>query len=175
MGNGMRRVPNEAAVIGSGPNGLAAAIALARADFQVTVYEAEAVPGGGARTLELTLPGFQNDFGSSVHPMAAGSPFFRQLPLAEHGLEWIHQPVEMAHPLDDGSDVLLLRDLDQHCQMLGQDGAAWRRILGPLARNWWELVEDALQPLSLVPHHPLLLAHLGRWGTMPASLLAKSG
>ena len=170
----MRRVPNEAAVIGSGPNGMAAAIALARADLQVTVYEAEAVPGGGARTLELTLPGFQNDFGSSVHPMAAGSPFFRQLPLAEHGLEGIHQPVEMAHPLDDGTAVLLLRDLDQHCQMLGQDGAVWRRILGPLARNWWELVEDALQPLSPVPHHPLLLAHLGRWGAMPASLLAKS-
>ncbi|MDQ1453038.1 MAG: hypothetical protein QOK38_2904, partial [Acidobacteriaceae bacterium] len=87
-----------AAVVGAGPNGLAAAITLAQAGMAVTVYEAEAVAGGGARTLELTLSGFRHDFGSSVHPMAAGSPFFRTLPLAAHGLEWIYSPAALAHP-----------------------------------------------------------------------------
>lgn len=164
---------DRAIVVGAGPNGLAGAITLARAGMAVTVYEAEQVPGGGARTLELTLPGFQHDFGASIHPMAIGSPCFRNLPLADHGLEWIHQPAELAHPLDDGTAVLLLRDLDEHSQLLGKDGAAWRRILGPLARHWWELAEDALAPLSPWPKHPLLMAHLGLWGSMPASLLAR--
>jgi phytoene dehydrogenase-like protein len=164
---------HRAAVVGAGPNGLAGAITLAQAGVAVTVYEAEAIAGGGARTLELTLPGFRNDFGSAVHPMAAGSPFFRQLPLAAHGLEWIHSPAAMAHPLEDGSAVLLMHDLDEQCRLLGEDGAGWRRMLEPLARHWWDLTEDILQPLSLVPRHPLLLARMGACGALPASTLAR--
>jgi phytoene dehydrogenase-like protein len=162
-----------AAVVGSGPNGLAAAITLAQAGVPVTVYEAEPIPGGATRTLELTLPGFLHDFGSAVFPMAVGSPFFRKLPLAAHGLRWIHSPVAMAHPLDDGTAVLLLRDLDEQCRLLGEDGAAWRRILGPLSRGWWALAEDILQPLSLLPRHPLLLARMGACGALPATVLAR--
>jgi phytoene dehydrogenase-like protein len=162
-----------AAVVGAGPNGLAAAITLAQAGMAVTVYEAEAVAGGGARTLELTLPGFRHDFGSSVHPMAAGSPFFRTLPLAAHGLEWIYSPSALAHPLDDGTAVLLVHDLDEQCQMLGEDGAGWRRILEPLSRRWWALAEDILQPVSPLPRHPLLLARMGAWGALPAAALGR--
>src|SRR6266700_2549181 len=98
-------------VIGSGPNGLAAAIVLAQAGFAVEVFEAEAEPGGAARTLPLTLPGFLHDFGSAVHPLAAGSPFFSTLPLADYGLRWMHGQSPLAHPLDDGTAVILERDL----------------------------------------------------------------
>lgn len=167
----MRGSPENAVVVGAGPNGLAAAITLAQAGLPVTVYEAEAVPGGGARTLDLTLPGFHHDFGSSVHPMAVGSPFFRDQPLAAHGLDWIHQPAALAHPFDDGTAVLLVRDLEEQCRMLGEDAGAWRRIVGPSARNWWALAEDFLQPLSPWPRHPLLLAQMGMWGALPASVL----
>lgn len=161
-----------AAVIGAGPNGLSAAITLAQAGIQVTVYEAEPVPGGGARTLELTLPGFRNDFGSAVYPLALGSPFFRKLPLASHGLEWIHSPIALAHPFDDGSAVVLMRDLEEQCRLLDEDGEAWRRLLGPFARHWWALTDDILQPLSPLPRHPLLLARMGACGALPATLLA---
>lgn len=162
-----------AAVVGAGPNGLAAAITVAQAGMPVTVYEAESVAGGGARTLELTIPGFRHDFGSAVHPTGVGSPFFRTLPLAAHGLEWIHSPVAMAHPLDDGTAVLLVRDLDEQCRLLGDDGAAWRRILGPLSRNWWALAEDILSPLLLLPRYPLLLARIGAYGALPAAALER--
>src|SRR6202030_211236 len=99
--------------------GLAAAIVLAKAGWHVDVLEAEPQPGGAARTLELTLPGFRHDFGSAVHPLAAGSPFFSTLPLAEHGLQWIHSPSVLAHPLDDGTAVLLDRDFEQMKDALG--------------------------------------------------------
>src|SRR3989440_8045849 len=108
-------------VIGAGPNGLAAAIVLAQAGLSVDVFEAEPQPGGAARTLELTLPGFLHDFGSAVHPLAAGSPFFSSLPLGEHGLEWIHSPAPLAHPLDGGRALMLERDLSAAGQWLGQD------------------------------------------------------
>src|SRR6202008_577129 len=117
---------DRASIIGSGPNGLAAAIVLAQAGLDVDVYEAEAEPGGGARTLPLTLPGFLHDFGSAVLPMAAGSPFFSTLPLAAHGLEWIYGDSPLAHPLDDGSAVILERDLGEAEQAFGADGKAWR-------------------------------------------------
>jgi phytoene dehydrogenase-like protein len=162
-----------AAVVGSGPNGLAAAITLAQAGVPVVVYEAESIPGGGVRTLELTLPGFRHDFGSAVYPIAVGSPFFRKLPLAAYGLDWIHSPAAMAHPLDDGTAVLLMRDLDEQCRLLEQDGAAWRRILEPLSRRWWALADDILQPLSPLPRHPLLLARMGACGALPALVLAR--
>jgi phytoene dehydrogenase-like protein len=112
----------KAHVIGAGPNGLAAAIVLAQAGLEVEVFEAESQPGGAARTMELTLSGFHHDFGSAVHPMAAGSPFFSTLPLRDYGLEWIHSPVPLAHPLDDGTVVLLERNFDNAQAALGDDG-----------------------------------------------------
>src|SRR5207245_4453622 len=103
--------PPTSCVIGAGPNGLAAAIVLAQAGLQVEVFEAEPTPGGAARTMELTLPGVLHDFGSAVHPLGAGSPFFSSLPLHGYGLEWIYSPAPLAHPLDAGTAVILERDL----------------------------------------------------------------
>ena len=162
----------QAAVVGAGPNGLAAAITLAHAGASVRVYEAEEIAGGAVRTLELTLPGFRHDFGSAVHPTAVGSPFFRTLPLAEYGLEWIHSSIAMAHPLDDGTAVLLVRDLDEQCSLLGEDGEGWRRLLEPFSRHWWALAKDILEPLTPLPRHPLLMARIGACGALPATVLA---
>src|ERR1700758_4455933 len=114
----------KACVVGSGPNGLAAAIGLAQAGLQVDVFEAEATPGGAVRTMELTLPGFRHDFGSAVYPLGAGAPFFSSLPLREHGLEWIHSPAPLAHPLDDGTAVVLERGLADAQRSLEPDGSA---------------------------------------------------
>src|SRR5437660_3136130 len=105
------KLHGKACVVGAGPNGLAAAIVLAQAGLQVDVFEAEPTAGGAVRTLELTLPGFRHDFGSAVYPLGAGSPFFSSIPLAEYGLQWIHSPAPVAHPLDDGTAVVLERDL----------------------------------------------------------------
>lgn len=147
-----------ACVVGAGPNGLAAAIALAQSGVEVRVFEAEPQPGGAARTMELTLPGFHHDFGSAVHPMAAGSPFFSTLPLADFGLEWIHPPAPLAHPMDDGSAVLLERNFDDAEAALDEDGPAWRRMMEPAAANWSEFARDVLRPLPVCPNHPLLLS-----------------
>ncbi|MFP5249560.1 MAG: phytoene desaturase family protein, partial [Acidobacteriota bacterium] len=163
-----------ACVIGSGPNGLAAAIVLAQAGLRVEVYEAEAEPGGAARTLPLTLPGFLHDFGSAVHPFAAGSPFFATLPLADYGLEWVHGEAALAHPLDDGSAVVLDRDLAATARALGADGAHWRRLVEPAASHWEQLAEDALAPALHVPHHPLLMARFGLGALESALALARS-
>jgi len=152
---------NRACVIGSGPNGLAAAIVLAQAGLRVDVYEAESEPGGATRTLPLTLPGFLHDFGSAVHPFAAGSPFFSTLPLAEHGLEWIHGEAPLAHPLDDGTAVFLERDLAATERALGKDGDAWRKLMQPAAAHWREFAEDSLGPLLHMPHHPMRMAKFG--------------
>lgn len=148
-------------VIGAGPNGLAAAIVLAQAGLEVRVFEAEPQPGGGARTLPLTLPGFLHDFGSAIHPMAAGSPFFRSLPLAEHGLELIHPPAPLAHPLDDGTAIMLERDIDATAAGLGSDGGGWRKLFAPIAENWFKLGPDLLGPVLLPKRHPIKLARFG--------------
>src|ERR1700728_4959009 len=123
----------KACVAGAGPNGLAAAIVLSQAGLQVDVLEAQSSPGGAARTLDLTLSGFRHDFGSAIYPMGAGSPFFSSLPLANHGLEWIHSPAALAHPLDDGTAVILERDLDITKASLGIDGPAWDKLMRPFA------------------------------------------
>jgi phytoene dehydrogenase-like protein len=147
-------------VIGSGPNGLAAAIMLARAGRRVTVYEAEEQIGGGTRSAELTLPGFLHDICSAVHPMAVSSPCFEQFPLFVHGLEWIHPDAPLAHPLDDGSAVMLERSVDATARNLAMDGNAWRRLMEPLASGWAHLRRDVLA-VPRLPHHPLLMARFG--------------
>ena len=164
---------NRAVVVGSGPNGLAAAITLAQAGLQVEVFEAESQPGGGARTMELTLPGFRHDFGSAVHPMAAGSPFFSTLSLGEYGLEWIHSPTPLAHPLDDGTAVMLERDLKDASRALGEDGRAWNRLMRPIVENWPGFASDILRPVLKVPYHPLLLAKFGLQALPSANFLAR--
>ena len=160
-----------ACVIGAGPNGLAAAIVLAQAGLRVEVLEAEAEPGGAVRTLPLTLPGFQHDFGAAVMPMAAGSPFFRTLPL---DVEWVHGEAPLAHPLDDGSAVLLQRSLDDAERTLGEDGHAWRGLMDPLVEHWADFTEETLGPMLRMPRHPLRLAHFGLVGLQPAAMLAKA-
>jgi phytoene dehydrogenase-like protein len=161
-----------ACVIGAGPNGLAAAIVLAQAGLQVEVFEAEPHPGGAARTLELTIPGFLHDFGSAVHPLAVGSPFFSSLPLAKYGLDWIHSPLALAHPLDDGTAVTLERDLSASCAALGRDGKAWRRLMAPLARHWPVLSAEVLRPIHILSRHPWLLARFGLSALPPANTVS---
>jgi phytoene dehydrogenase-like protein len=151
----------KACVIGAGPNGLAAAIVLAQAGVQVDVLEAEATAGGAVRTLELTLPGFRHDFGAAVYPLGVGSPFFSSLPLGEHGLEWIHSPAPVAHPLDDGTAVVLERDLGAARESLGVDGVAWDRLMRPFVERWAEFAPEVLRPVSLFPGHPWLMARFG--------------
>jgi phytoene dehydrogenase-like protein len=163
----------DAVVVGSGPNGLAAAITLARAGCSVVVYEANATIGGGARSAELTLPGFLHDICSAVHPLAAGSPFFNTLPLEKHGLTWIHPEIPLAHPLDDGTAACLYRDIDVTAQRLSGDSSAYERLMKPLARNWESLSTEFLQPMLHWPQDPITLAHFGILALCPATLLAK--
>src|ERR1700732_5177682 len=134
----------KACVIGAGPNGWAAAIVLAQAGFHVDVLEVQAQLGGAARTMELTLPGFKHDFGSAVYPLGAGSPFLSSLPLSEHGLEWIHSPAALAHPLDDGTAVMLAHSLDQTTRALGVDGKAWAQLMRPFVEHWKEFAPEII-------------------------------
>ncbi len=161
-------------MIGSGPNGLAAAVALAQAGLRVEVFEAQPTAGGAARTLPLTLPGFRHDFGSAVHPLAAGSPFFQTLPLAAHGLRWLHHPCPLAHPLDDGTAVTLERDLGEAAEALGVDGQAWRRLMEPFVENWPAFAAEVLGPPLHLPRSPLLLARFGVFALAPAQALANA-
>jgi phytoene dehydrogenase-like protein len=167
----MRRSRYDAVVIGSGPNGLAAAITLAQAGHTVLVREAAGQPGGGLRSAALTLPGFLHDVCASIHALGAASPLFRALPLAEHGLEWVTPEVPLAHPLDDGTAVMLERQLEATAEALGPDAAAYRALMGPLVRHWQALVDDVLGPLRL-PRHPVLLARFARHALWPARTLA---
>ena len=163
----------KACVIGAGPNGLAAAIVLAQAGMQVDVLEAEPTPGGAARTLELTLPGFRHDFGSAVFPLGAGSPFFSSLPLINHGLEWIHSPAALAHPLDDGTAVMLERDLKETAGSLGIDGPAWDKLMRPFVERWADFAPEILRPISLIPRHPWLMARFGMAALQSAQSVAR--
>jgi len=150
----------EAVVVGAGPNGLAAAIELARAGLSVLVVEAEATIGGGARTEELTLPGFRHDVCSAIHPLGVLSPFLAGAVLAKHGLEWIHPPLALAHPFDDGTAVALQRGLLPTAAGLAPDVAAWTALFGPFDRDANGLFAELLRPLR-VPRRPLLLGHFG--------------
>jgi phytoene dehydrogenase-like protein len=165
---------SEAIVVGSGPNGLACAVELARNGVPVTVLEAEDRIGGGARTSELTVPGLLHDDCSATHPMAVGSPFLRSLDLHEHGLEWLWPEIDLAHPLDDGSAGVMKRSIDETAEGLREDGAAWRRLFGSPSAHFEDLLEDILEPIVHVPRHPLRLVRFGLPAAAPATWLARS-
>ncbi len=161
---GFGRSSYDAIVVGSGPNGLAAAIELARDGRSVAVVEGSPTVGGGMRTLPLTRPGFRHDICSSIHPMAVASPFFRSLPLDKHGLEWVHPPAPLAHPLPDGTAVVLERSVEATAAGLGDDADAYRKLLGPLVDAAEVLFGELLRPFRL-PRHPFAAARFG-WQAM---------
>jgi phytoene dehydrogenase-like protein len=164
---------HDAVIVGSGPNGLAAAITLARAGCSVVVCEASATIGGGARSAELTLPGFLHDVCSAVHPLAASSPFFTTLPLERSGLTWIQPEIPLVHPLDDGSAACLYQDIHRTAEQLAGDSSAYRRLMKPLVPHWENLANEFLQPMLHLPRHPVILAHFGILGLCPTTFLAK--
>jgi phytoene dehydrogenase-like protein len=151
----------DAIIIGSGPNGLAAAITLVQNEQKVLVLEAKDTIGGGTRTAEITLPGFQHDICSAIHPLGIASPFFRQLPLTDFGLEWIFPPVALAHPLDGGHSAIITRSMDESAASMGVDGSAYRKLMLPLMDPWQEILGDILGPFPLPPRHPLSLTRFG--------------
>jgi phytoene dehydrogenase-like protein len=153
----------DAIVVGAGPNGLAAAITLARAGRSVRVYEAAPEAGGGTRTAELTLPGFRHDVCSTILPLTLASPFFRTIDLAAHGVELVQPDAPVAHPLDGGRAVVLERSVSATANGLGaEDGRAWRRLFAPLVRDADKLGRELLRPVPHLPRHPLALARFGR-------------
>lgn len=164
----------DAIVVGSGPNGLAAAICLARSDLRVKVLEADQEIGGGTRTRELTLPGFHHDVCSAVHPMGVASPFFRSLPLGEHGLEWIYPEFPVAHPIDDEPAVLLHHSLDRTASGLGADRQAYLNLLEPLVSHFDTLIPQLLAPFNPFPPNPVLMARFGFKALQSARRLAGS-
>ena len=163
----------DAIVVGAGPNGLAAAIELARAGKRVRVYEANDQIGGGARSANLTLPGFVHDICSAVHPLVVSSPFFRDLPLAQYGLELIEPPSALAHPFDDGTAILLERSVERTSQQLGADAKSYRNLMRPLVDKWELLAADVLGPAH-IPRHPFVLAQFGLRAIRSAEKLARA-
>lgn len=165
---------HDALIIGSGPNGLAAAIRLAQAGAKVRVVEAMDAIGGGTQTSELTLPGYHHDVCSAIHPLALASPFLSSLPLERFGLEFVQPPIPLAHPLDDGSAVFIHRSIDETARGLGMDGASYRKLLIPLANHWQSLMIDFPGPFPLPPKNPALMARFGLQAISSATGLASS-
>ena len=163
----------DAIVIGAGPNGLAAAIEIARAGRRVRLYEGHSTVGGGTRSAELTLPGFIHDVCSAVHPLAASSPFFSQLPLEKYGLEFVYPAASLAHPFDDGTALIVDRSLDVTAKRLGTDGSSYRRVFSPLVNKWDDLAGDVLGPLGM-PRHPFAMARFGLSGIRSAKGFAEA-
>jgi phytoene dehydrogenase-like protein len=168
----MSKKEYDAIIVGSGPNGLSAAITLQKAGLSVLIVEAKPTIGGGMRTAELTLPGFKHDICSAIHPMAMGSPFFADLPLHQHGLEFVHAPLPAAHPFDNGKAAILSRSIEETALSLGKDKQAYLDLIQPLVASWPKIVDDTLGPLG-IPKHPLLLAQFGLKAMQPASWIAK--
>lgn len=168
----MTKTPLDAVVVGSGPNGLAAAITLARSGLSVTVVEASNAFGGGMRSEESTLPGFIHDVCSAVHPLAASSPFFRSLSLDHYGLEWVRSPAPLGHAVGDTA-VMLEESVEKTAAQFGRDEARYRRVMGPLVRQWRELFAEVLQPAFHFPKHPLLLARFGAMAVLSAEAFAR--
>ncbi|KEF33320.1 FAD-dependent oxidoreductase [Deinococcus sp. RL] len=164
--------PLDAVVVGAGPNGLSAAITLARAGLRVRVLERRPAPGGGLSSAELTLPGFLHDVGSAIHPLGFASPAFREWPLHAFGLRWAQPDAPYAQVLEDGTGVVVERDLEATARSFGRDGAAWRALFGPLVGGLEALLGDVLRPLPRPPRHPLLLARFGLRGLPPATWAA---
>ena len=164
----------DAIVVGAGPNGLAAAIVLARHGCKVLVIEANETVGGGTRSMALTQPGFTHDVCSAIHPLGIGSPFFRSLPLERYGLQWVHPELPLAHPLEGQRAAVLHRSLGRTAEELGVDSAAYRRLIQPLSDRWNDLTEDVLRPLLHVPRHPSLLMRFGLRALRPARSLCRS-
>jgi Phytoene dehydrogenase and related proteins len=162
----------DAIIVGSGPNGLAAAITLQQAGLRVLVLEGSDTIGGGLRTKPLTLPGYMHDVCSAIHPMAATSPFFAKLPLREHGLEFIYPPVAAAHPFDDGTAAVLQHSLAHTAQLLDVDAQQYTKLVGAVVNMWPDIVDDILGPLHF-PQHPLTLARFGMNALLPATTIAK--
>jgi phytoene dehydrogenase-like protein len=166
-----KRYVHDVAIIGSGPNGLAAAVALAREGISVLVIEGHDEPGGGMRTAELTLPGFHHDICSAVHPLAELSLCFRSLPLQQYGLEWIHPPASVANPMDNGPAAILERSIDRTSQSLVKDARRYRALLNPFVEAGLPLFDDLAAPLHW-PRHPLSMARFGTYGLQSAARLA---
>ena len=165
------RARYDAVVIGAGPNGLSAAIVLAQAGRSVLVIEAAPTVGGGARTAELTRPGFLHDVCSAIHPLSLTSPFLRRLPLTQYGLEWVMPPAALAHPLDDGPAIIVERSVAATSASLGRDAGAYRSLLTRVVDHWLALSEDLLGPFPFPPKHPIDLALFGLSGLWPADWL----
>lgn len=162
----------DAVIVGAGPNGLAAAITLAQAGRSVLLIEGHDTIGGGTRSAELTLPGFIHDICSAIHPLGLASPFFRNLPLEDYGLEWIQPGVPFAHPLDDGDAVVIQQDIQATANGLGEDGEAYRRLLGPFAGSWEKLLHDLLAPFH-IPRYPFVMGRFGLRAIQPAAAFAR--
>ncbi|HVV56471.1 MAG TPA: NAD(P)/FAD-dependent oxidoreductase [Mucilaginibacter sp.] len=162
----------DAVVIGSGPNGLAAAILLQQNGLSVLLIEGKDTLGGGMRSAELTLPGFTHDICSAIHPLAAGSPFFEKLPLGDHGLEYIYPEIAAAHPLDNGKAAILKHSVEETAALLGQDADAYQRLLKPVVKYWPKLAPDLLGPLHF-PKHPFAMARFGLTALRSAEAVAK--
>jgi phytoene dehydrogenase-like protein len=162
----------DAIIVGSGPNGLSAAIAMQQQGLSVLLLEGKDTIGGGLRSRQLTLPGFIHDVCSAIHPLAAGSPFFKQLPLEQFGLTYLQPALQAAHPFDNGTAAILDTSLDNTIQSLGNDGEAYKQLIAPLLKDWPLLAPDILGPLRF-PDHPLLMAKFGLKGLLPATQLLK--
>ena len=167
------RTAADAIIVGSGPNGLSAAITLARAGLHVRVIEGSETAGGGCRTGELTLPGFRHDICSAVHPLAAASPFFRSIDLAARGVTLCTPKVAFAHPLDGGRAAAVAGSVEETAGGLGRDAGAYRRLFGPLVRDVGLTLPEILAPLRSVPRHPLAMARFALDGLPPATVLAR--